>query len=94
MTPLTQVISTQTQTQINSNSSQTHHGVAYYILTYATYVDRDDGTDQWMLLHILDGRFIHSRYMDTKHKQQNGYLHPYYRNQTRIDVVLILRALK
>ena len=54
MTPLTQVISTQTQTQINSNSSQTHHGVAYYILTYATYVDRDDGTE-WMLLHILDG---------------------------------------
>lgn len=71
MTPLTQVISTQTQTQINSNSSQTHHGVAYYILTYATYVDRDDGTDQWMLLHI-DGRFI--LVMDTKHKQQNGYL--------------------
>ena len=83
MTPLTQVISTQTQTQINSNSSQTHHGVAYYILTYATYVDRDDGTDQWMLLHI-DGRFI-LVILYTKHKQQNGYLLQYYRNQTRID---------
>ena len=68
MTPLTQVISTQTQTQINSNSSQTHHGVAYYILTYATYVDRDDGTDQWMLLHILDGRFILDMTQNTNNK--------------------------
>ena len=94
MTPLTQVISTQTQTQINSNSSQTHHGVAYYILTYATYVDRDDGTDQWMLLHVLDGRFILVIRTQNTNNKTETYRIEYYRNQTRIDVVFILRALK